>query len=89
MEIAVKAVKLADEVAKVGNINALSDAGTAALTALTASKSAYYNVQINLGQIKDEAFRKDIHNRAINLLNESETLASQVESFVSKSLENE
>lgn len=89
LEIAVKAVKLADEVAKVGNINALSDAGTAALTALTASKSAYYNVQINLGQIKDEAFRKDIHNRAINLLNESETLASQVESFVSKSLENE
>ncbi|NLA44619.1 MAG: glutamate formimidoyltransferase, partial [Candidatus Cloacimonetes bacterium] len=72
----------------VGNMNALSDAGTAALTALTAAKAANYNILINLPQIKDEAFKEDINNRAMNLLQESETLASQIESFVSDRLKN-
>jgi glutamate formiminotransferase/formiminotetrahydrofolate cyclodeaminase len=88
LEIALQALKLADEVAKVGNMNALSDAGTAALTALTAAKAANYNILINLPQIKDEAFKEDINNRAMNLLQESETLASQIESFVSDRLKN-
>jgi formiminotetrahydrofolate cyclodeaminase len=43
---------------------------------------------INLPQIKDEAFKEDINNRAMNLLQESETLASQIESFVSDRLKN-
>ena len=88
LEIALQALKLADEVAKVGNMNALSDAGTATLTALTAAKAANYNILINLPQIKDEAFKEDINNRAMNLLQESETLASQIESFVSDRLKN-
>lgn len=88
IEVAYQALELADEIARIGNTNALSDAGTAALTALTAVKSAYYNVQINLPQIEDKTFKEEIQNKALNLLKQSETLASQIESFVSKKLTN-
>lgn len=38
-----------------GNQNAVTDGAVAAMMARTAVKSALYNVQINLGSIKDEA----------------------------------
>ncbi|OQX71823.1 MAG: glutamate formimidoyltransferase, partial [Candidatus Cloacimonas sp. 4484_275] len=48
LEIAEKAVQLAAEVAEIGNENALSDAGVAAITANSAAKAAYLNVKINM-----------------------------------------
>jgi methenyltetrahydrofolate cyclohydrolase len=48
---------LAARVAELGNPNAVSDAGVAALLGASALEGAAFNVEINLGSIKDEAYR--------------------------------
>jgi methenyltetrahydrofolate cyclohydrolase len=48
---------LAGRAADLGNPNAVSDVGVAALLAGSALEGAALNVEINLGAIKDEAFR--------------------------------
>jgi len=52
-----RVLELAAQVAEQGNPNAISDAGVAALLAAAALEGGALNVQINLGSIKDEAFR--------------------------------
>lgn len=44
---------LAAEIGRIGNAASLSDAGVAALTALTGAEGAYYNVLINLEGLSD------------------------------------
>jgi len=59
LEVAEKTVVLFDDIAllvKSGNVNAQTDALVAAMMARTAILSALYNVKINLGSIKDEAY---------------------------------
>lgn len=59
LEVAEKTVVLFDDIAllvKLGNANAQTDALVAAMMARTAILSALYNVKINLGSIKDEAY---------------------------------
>ena len=53
----VRVLELALQVAELGNPNAVSDAGVAALLAAAALEGGALNVQINLGSIKDEAFQ--------------------------------
>jgi formiminotetrahydrofolate cyclodeaminase len=53
----VRVLELALQVAEHGNPNTASDAGVAALLAAAALEGGALNVQINLGSIKDEAFR--------------------------------
>lgn len=48
---------LAARVAELGNPNAVSDAGVGALLAASALEGAAFNVEINLGSIKDEDYR--------------------------------
>lgn len=50
---------LASEVVTKGNQNAVTDGAVAAMSARTAIHSAFYNVKINLGSIKDEEFVKN------------------------------
>jgi len=52
------AIELADIAADKGNRNSSSDAGVAALAGRAGVEGAVLNVLINLGGIKDEAFRK-------------------------------
>ncbi len=82
MNIALEAVKLAEKVAKIGNENALSDAGVAAITANAAAKSAYLNVKINMGSIEDEKFKFDTLTQADELLEKVNNLALKVEKNV-------
>jgi glutamate formiminotransferase/formiminotetrahydrofolate cyclodeaminase len=51
--LATQTLKLANEVAKKGNLNAASDAGTAAALALAALRGAGANVRINLLELPD------------------------------------
>ena len=51
-----KVLELADQVAQVGNPQAISDAAVAALLARAALRSACYNVLINLGSITDKSY---------------------------------
>jgi formiminotetrahydrofolate cyclodeaminase len=60
----VRVLELALQVAERGNPNAVSDAGVAALLAAAAMEGGALNVEINLGSIKDEAFRTAQANRA-------------------------
>lgn len=82
LEIACEAIHLADKVAEAGNVNALSDAGVAALAALSAAKAAEYNILINLAGSKDEAFKADIKARSEEIVKGCQELADKVESKV-------
>ena len=79
MEIALEAAELAAKIAKIGNTNALSDAGVAAIMANAAAKSAYLNVKINMGSIEDETFKFDILTKSDEILEKINNLALQVE----------
>jgi len=82
LQIALEAVELAGKIAKIGNENALSDAGVAAITANAAAKSAYLNVKINMGNIEDERFKFDTLTQADELLEKINNIALKVEKEV-------
>jgi len=70
LEVAEKTALLFDDIAqlvKFGNKNAQTDALVAAMMARTAILSALYNVKINLGSIKDEAFVEATKMRVMEL----------------------
>ena len=86
IELSKQAVLLAEKIAKCGNKNCLSDAGVGALTALTAAKSAYLNVKINLSSLNDEYFKKEILEKSLMLKNEVEEIANKVFEAVDKEI---
>ncbi|MCF7911126.1 MAG: glutamate formimidoyltransferase [Candidatus Cloacimonetes bacterium] len=79
LELAFQAVELAAEIAAIGNSNALSDAGVAAITAAAAAKSAFLNVKINMAGITDEAFKQNVMDNSEKLLSSIEKKASAIE----------
>ena len=79
LEICWDAVQLAAKVGVVGNTNALSDAGVAALTANAGAKAAYLNVMINMAGINDEKFKEEISEKAKILWENTNKLALDVE----------
>jgi len=86
LRISLEALELAKEVAKIGNVNALSDAGVAALTALAAAKAANFNILINIAGITDEGFKRATLDEAKALIASCEALAIEVEKDVSSRL---
>ncbi len=86
LEICWDAVQLAEKVAVVGNTNALSDAGVAALTANAGAKAAYLNVMINMAGISDENFKNEITQKAKNIWENTNKLALAVEEDILKRL---
>lgn len=70
LEVAEKTVLLFDDIAllvELGNKNAQTDALVAAMMSRTAILSALYNVKINLGSIKDEAYVEGMKKRVAEL----------------------
>ncbi len=70
LEVAEKTALLFDDIetlVKFGNKNAQTDALVAAMMARTAILSALYNVKINLGSIKDEAYVEHMRIRVSEL----------------------
>ncbi len=88
LELSLAAAELAQKVAKVGNFNALSDAGVAALNALAAAKAAYYNVLINIKGVNTQSFIDDILNRSQELIAQIEQLTSDIEKSVTARLQD-
>jgi glutamate formiminotransferase/formiminotetrahydrofolate cyclodeaminase len=78
IELALDAVKLAEKISKIGNTNALSDAGVGALTAQSAAAAAYLNVKINLSGLTDVEFGKDILAKSLKLKNNVDEIAKMV-----------
>ncbi|MBN1948676.1 MAG: glutamate formimidoyltransferase [Candidatus Cloacimonetes bacterium] len=86
MKLAWQAMELAEKIATIGNINALSDAGVAAITADSAARSAYLNIKINMSGITDESFKFKVLTQADELLEKIHNLAVKIEKNVKSKL---
>jgi len=85
MKQSYKAIEFAKIVSEKGMRSALSDSGVSAIIGLTAVKSAYFNVRINLPGIKDEQFKKDVLTEAENILKKAKMLTEQIEKSIMSS----
>jgi len=81
-EMALEVIKLAKVAAEKGNVNSVSDAGVAALMAKAGLEGAIYNVKINIVGYEDEAFVKEMSEKAEKLISESDKLAAEVKEIV-------
>lgn len=86
MELSLEAIRLAHTVARKGNEGAISDSGTAALTAYASLRAASMNVRINLKEIEDKEFRDKIEEKLEAMEEEAELLQSDVMTEVNSKL---
>jgi formiminotetrahydrofolate cyclodeaminase len=81
-QIAMNGLRLAHSIAAVGNTNAISDAGVAAMSLSSAVFAATLNMRINLPGINDAAF-KATHQKLVEELEaEATKLAGEVRNMV-------
>lgn len=73
-EKCLRVLELQEEFAKYGNINAVTDIGVGILLAYSGMEGALLNVTINLGSLKDEAFRAEISEKTASLLQKGKDL---------------
>ena len=86
LEKAIRASELALRMARKGNRNSLSDAGVAGLAASAAAEGAYYNILINIKEITDEAFKKDMAETARSLFRQFEKTSTEIREIMSREL---
>jgi formiminotetrahydrofolate cyclodeaminase len=86
MEKSQRAAELALTVAKIGNLNAISDAGIAGEMALAAARSASFNVLINLNFLKDPDYSSTVVRKHYEILNRVKTLREEVYTLVLKKI---
>jgi len=79
-------LKSAVPVAREGNVNAVSDAGVAALLAHAAVHGAILNVRINLSSIKDHGYVEATEARVKELMTASHVLRDEVLEIVQSRL---
>jgi methenyltetrahydrofolate cyclohydrolase len=77
-EAAAAVARLSLPAAEMGNPNAVSDAGVAAVLADAAAQSAALNVKINLAWIADDGFKQDAWTRIEAVLSETARLRDMV-----------
>jgi len=80
-------LELAKLAAQMGNRNSLSDAAVAGLAAEAAAGGAYYNVRINLPNIRDSVFIREVRQKSESLQETFGKLAAELKEFVTKELE--
>jgi glutamate formiminotransferase/formiminotetrahydrofolate cyclodeaminase len=78
----VEILELAAETADKGNLNAITDAGSAGAMAMAALKAAGLNVRINIQNISDQ----DASAKWLNELNVLEEQAKEIEARLSEML---
>jgi formiminotetrahydrofolate cyclodeaminase len=79
---AVALMELGRTVISKGNPNAASDGAAGVLAARMAARAAVYNVRINLGAIKDEAFASELRREADRLEAEAEDKEKEILSLL-------
>ncbi|MFZ3130370.1 MAG: cyclodeaminase/cyclohydrolase family protein [Desulfosporosinus sp.] len=77
-----KILQLAQELAPIGNLGAISDVGVAAYLAESALKSAMLSVDINLPQIKDEGYQERVKAERTRLLEQAAVLCAETVAVV-------
>lgn len=78
METSYASFELLKEMAENGNPNSVSDAGVGALSARSAVLGAYLNVKINVADLKDEGFKKEILEKAAKLAKAAEDAEQEI-----------
>lgn len=69
-----------------GNVNAITDVGVGTLLAYTGLEGALFNVTINLGSIKDEAYKNKISTQVDDILTKGKRLKEDLLKIVYKRL---
>ena len=77
-ELCLKAMVLADQMADMASEGMMSDVGTGCLMAEAGLRSAVYNVRINLPNISDQEFKREIEGRVKDLLDDCQRLGDSV-----------
>ncbi|MGH4125331.1 MAG: cyclodeaminase/cyclohydrolase family protein [Clostridium sp.] len=72
--------------ARLGNKNAISDAGVSALMLQASIESAILNVKINLSSIKDETYKQEITERCNELVKQGRIKRDEILSVVDESM---
>ena len=85
-EEAYKMYKYVKTAARLGNKNAISDAGVSALMLQASIESAILNVKINLSSIKDETYKEDIITRCGELVKQGRLQRDEILSVVNESM---
>ncbi len=81
-----RAIEIADVVAKYGNPNSITDVGVGAQSAYTGVLGGIYNVLINLKDIKDEKFIDEMRNSCLELKTKAQKKLGEVLSFIENKL---
>jgi formiminotetrahydrofolate cyclodeaminase len=82
MRKSLRAIELTAEIARLGNVNSVSDAGVGAIMARTAVEGAYFNVRINLPGIEDKSLAEKMSSEAERILEEAEVIVKQARQTV-------
>src|SRR5881394_664867 len=86
METASKSYELLSEMADKGNPASISDVGVGALATRACIEGAALNVRINLGQLKDEKFKKALANKVQEISKNSDTQFENIYQVVGSKL---
>ncbi len=86
LEKSLELAELAIQAIRYGNQNSVSDAGVAGLTARSCGFGAYYNVRINLPNIKDQDFKKKTLEKAERLKKKLDQSVQKIEKIMDKAL---
>ncbi len=76
--LCLEALAIAGEAARKGNVNSASDAGVAALMGRAGVEGAALNVLINLGTIKDDAFKSECREAVAKLVADAARLCDEI-----------
>jgi formiminotetrahydrofolate cyclodeaminase len=83
-ETALKIFELAEQVVSVGNLNAISDGGTAAALAHAAIKGAGLNVRINAASLKDQSQAQSFIDQIMVIEDSADGIAVKVWETISE-----
>jgi len=89
MSVAEESFKIYEYVntaAKLGNKNAISDAGVSALMLQASIESAILNVKINLSSIKDETYKEEISAKCSELVNQGRVKRDEILFIVNEAM---
>lgn len=82
MKLGLRLLQIGKEVIQFGNPNAASDAGVAALMALSAVKGGNYNVMINIKSLKDTECAESMRKDSETIIDEAIQLQKEIESIM-------
>ena len=82
----IRAIEIAEDVAKNGNPNSITDVGVGAQSAYTGVLGGIFNVLINLKEITDQKFVDEMKKTCAELKSKSQKKLNEVLSFVESKL---